>query len=170
MNEMKGWAFSLCCAAVGGALFSLLLPDSSAGKTGRFAIQLFMLCCLISPLSDLKDISLTIPQIQYTTANRTSEISNVVNDQVKEQTANALCRMAEEILDEYQILYQKVETIVNTAPDGSISIDCIRILLPSDVQEDSPDFRLDLAMSAVTEATGVQTVLAAESGGTQHGF
>ena len=87
MDEIKSWAFSLCCASVGGALFSLLLPDSSVGKVGRFSVQLFLLCCLILPLSSFRRISLTIPQIQAETANRAEDISSTVSEQIKTQAA-----------------------------------------------------------------------------------
>lgn len=169
MDEIKNWAFSLCCAAVGGALFSLLLPDSSVGKTGRFAVQVFMLCCLILPLNHLGSIPLVIPQIQIETTSRAENIQSTVNHQIETQTANALNRMAAEILDEHQIPYQKIETIVNTKQDGSISIECIRILLPSDIQEEAPEYRFDPVLDVITQTTGIKTILAAESGGTQHG-
>ena len=169
MDEIKSWAFSLCCASVGGALFSLLLPDSSVGKVGRFSVQLFLLCCLILPLSSFRRISLTIPQIQAETANRAEDISSTVSEQIKTQAAQSLSRIAEDILDERNLPYRKIETIVNTEADGSISIDCIRILLPSDLQEDSPDYRYDPAIDAIMQSTGIKTELAAENGGTQNG-
>ena len=169
MNEIKNWAFSLCCASIGGAIFSLLLPDSSVGKVGQFSIRLFLLCCMVLPLQHLHETALILPEIQTQTAIRSENIQTVVTEKIKEQTAKTLIHTAESILEEHQLPYQKIEISINTGQDGSISIDCIRILLPSDLQKTTPDERYDSAINMIKESTGIATVLAAQTGGTSYG-
>ena len=160
MEGFKSWAFSLCCAAAAGAMLSLLAPDSSTGKV--------FLCCLIMPLGSLRRSFLTLPEIRLEAQDNAAEISRVVSRQIEDKTAYALETIAEGILKQQKIPYGKIEAIVNTSDDGSISISCIRISPSPDIREDSPEPLYSSALELIREATGVETELAAENGGKEH--
>ena len=168
MDEVKNWAFALCCAAVGGALLSLLLPDSSVGRVCRFSVQIFLLCSMILPISQLSGLSLSLPKVQLETTDRAHSISSTINLQIRRETEKALENHVGMLLTENDLSYQKIEAIVNTAEDGSISIDCIRITLQPDLREDSSD-QYSIALEAIRETTGVKAELAAENGGMIYG-
>ena len=168
MEGFKSWAFSLCCAAAAGAMLSLLAPDSSTGKVFRFSIRVFLLCCLILPLGSLRRSFLTLPEIRLEAQDNAAEISRVVSRQIEDKTAYALETIAEGILKQQKIPYEKIEAIVNTSDDGSISISCIRISPSPDIREDSPETLYSSALELIREATGVEPELAAENGGKEH--
>lgn len=165
MEGLKSWAFSLCCAAVAGSILSLMLPDSSLGKVCRFSIRIFLLCCLVLPLGTFGEIFLSLPQMEMETQDYTDQINIVVAEQIRVNTANSLEESVEAILRQQEVPYQKIEAIVNTGKDGSISISCIRISLPPDIQEDSPETLYRETLELIERVTGVETEFAAENGG-----
>ena len=53
MEEIKTWAFSICCASVAGGILNLLLPEGNVQKTYKTVFCIFFLCIIISPLSEI---------------------------------------------------------------------------------------------------------------------
>ncbi|MEG1849602.1 MAG: stage III sporulation protein AF, partial [Oscillospiraceae bacterium] len=72
MLQFKAWAFALCAASVAAALLQMLLPKNSQQKTVTTVVNLFLLLCLLSPLSSIKasqSFSLEpIPQLDVSAA------------------------------------------------------------------------------------------------------
>ena len=165
MEGLKSWAFSFCCAAVAGAMLSLLAPDSSLGRVCRFSIRVFLLCCLLLPVGRFGEIARTIPALELQNQAAAERISQVLSEQIAKDTASSIETQVGEILTEEGVPYQKIEAIVNTTKDGGISIDCIRILPPQDIREDSPETLYQEALELVKAKTGVSVEFAAENGG-----
>ena len=50
MDEIRNWAFSICSAAICGAVMNIILPEGSTQKIFKSVFCVFFLCCVISPL------------------------------------------------------------------------------------------------------------------------
>ena len=50
MDEIRNWAFSICSAAICGAVMNIILPEGSTQKIFKSVFCMFFLCCVISPL------------------------------------------------------------------------------------------------------------------------
>ena len=168
MDELRSWAFSLCCAAAAGAMLSLLAPESSLGRVCRFAIRVFFLCCAVLPLRRMGQTLRILPDIQVQADYSAQEMLDVVSGHLEETAAGALEREAARCLEEEGIPYKKVTADVHVDRDNGISINCLRSLLPPEAEGEAADRtgpdRSDIA--ALIEAkTGVSVELTAENGG-----
>lgn len=167
MDELKNWAFSLCCAAAAGSLLSLLAPESSLGKVCRFAIRVFFLCCMILPLRQLGSFLHVLPELQADAAFSAQGVVDVVTSQVKNSVAASIEQEVARCLEEEGINFKKVNVDVHVDKDGGISINCIRVLLPPGSGEGSPDGLPDNSeiIGIIKAKTGANVELAAENGG-----
>ncbi len=163
MDELKNWAFSLCCAAAAGSLFSLLAPESSLGKVCRFVIRVFFLCCAVLPLRQLGSFLHVLPELQTAAAFSAQEVVDVVTGQVENSAAASIEQEVARCLEEEGINFKKVNADVHVDRDGGISINCIRVLLPPDAGEGTPDSSDIIGL--IKAKTGVNVELAAENGG-----
>ena len=163
MDELRNWAFSLCCAAAAGSLLSLLAPESSLGKVCRFAVKVFFLCCAVLPLRQIGGVLHILPEIQAETAFSAQEVIDVVTGQVEQSAAASIEQEVERCLAEEGIILKKVKADVHVDQDGSISINCIRVVLPPDTGDVPPDAS---AIDQIVKAkTGVSAILAADDEG-----
>lgn len=53
MSQLRLWAFSLCAAATVSALLQMLLPPKTQNRAVGMVINLFLLLCVVSPLSHI---------------------------------------------------------------------------------------------------------------------
>jgi len=163
MEELRNWTFSLCCAAAAGSLLSLLAPESSLGKVCRFAVRVFFLCCAVLPLRQMSGVLHILPEVQADSAFSAQEVMDVVASQVGSSAAASIEQEVEKCLTEEGIIFKKVTADVHVDQDGSISINCIRVLLPPDAGGGSPDTS---AIDQLIKAkTGISTVLTADDEG-----
>ena len=167
MEELKSWAFSLCCAAAAGAMLSLLAPESSLGRVCRFAIRVFFLCCAILPLQGMGQALRILPEVRVQADYSAQEMLEVVSGHLEETAAEALERETAKCLEEEGIPYKKVTADVHVDRDNGISINCIRILLPPEAEEAADHTGPDMAEIAglVKAKTGVSPELTVENGG-----
>lgn len=67
MDGIKSWALTACLAALAAGIAGIVAPAGKLEKTYRFAVSLFFLCCLVTPLFGLRHVSLgqfSLPQSQ----------------------------------------------------------------------------------------------------------
>lgn len=131
MDAVKGWAAALCAVAIGCTVLQMLAPKGGMGKIFRMITAAFFLCCLVSPLMNLK--SLTKLNLDSLPAEIRSELlENRVNEQVERQISAAVEQMAASTLKGYNLSAEKIVTEMDTSEDGSIYIK--RIILYLDKQ------------------------------------
>lgn len=131
MDAVKGWAAALCAVAIGCTLLQMLAPKDGMGKIFRMITAAFFLCCLVTPLLNLK--SLTNLNLDSLPADIRSEmLENRVNEQVERQIGAAVQKLAEATLSSHNLSAEKIVTETDTSEDGSIYIK--RIILYLDKQ------------------------------------
>ena len=86
MDEIKSWAFSVCAAAICGAILNMILPEGSAQKTYKAVFCVFFLCVLIAPFSELN-----IPDFESISNNISSfENKNISDTAFAESSASII--------------------------------------------------------------------------------
>lgn len=83
MDAIKSWAVTVCLAALAAGIAGIVAPSGKLEKTYRFAVSLFFLCCMVTPLFGLRHIAL--PEISQTAAAGVSDADGFQSD-VAEQT------------------------------------------------------------------------------------
>ena len=131
MDAVKGWAAALCAVAIGCTLLQMLAPKGGMGKIFRMITAAFFLCCLVSPLLNLKSL-LKLDLESLPTEIQSEMPENRLNEQVERQISAAVQRLTETTLEGYGLSAEKIVTEMDTSEDGSIYIK--RIILYLDKQ------------------------------------
>ena len=128
MDAVKGWAAALCAVAIGCTLLQMLAPKGGMGKIFRMITAAFFLCCLVSPLLNLKSL-LKLDLESLPTEIQSEMLENRLNEQVERQISAAVQRLTETTLEGYGLSAEKIVTEMDTSEDGSIYIKRIILYL-----------------------------------------
>lgn len=128
MDPVVKWAAALCVAAVGCTALQILAPKGGMGRIFRLITAAFFLCCMASPLLSANSL------INLDIGDMPSEVSNdIIKERVKEQfeaqVNEALGRVAEQTLNNYDIKLSKIEVNMDTGEGGSIYINGVVLYL-----------------------------------------
>lgn len=149
MDEIKKWAFSVCCAAVAGGIMNMFLPKGNSEKIFKSVFCVFFLGVIISPLSELTaDFPEYIKNFEekeksgiYDINDFTSNSETFIENRIKEDT--------ETVLYEYGYTAKDIFISVNILNDGSINID--KFALTFEKTENSDEIK-----KAVFQKTGIE--------------
>lgn len=119
MDAVKGWAATLCIVAVGCTLLQFFAPKGGMGRIFRIMIAAFFLCCLVSPLLSIKNIT-QLPLDLLPEDIESDLLQNKVNEQLERQVSVAVESIVNTALDNYHLKAEKIETKTDTSEDGSI--------------------------------------------------
>lgn len=155
MGGLKDWAICLCYAALAAAIIQMILPSGSSEKVMKLVISAFFLCCLVTPLFEIKDI--TAFNIGFDTTD--SEISTryleeVIESSIKQQVETRLKEVISHALSPTGANVEKISILMDTSEDNSISINTINIVL----YEYTPAIR-NAVEKAVFEAVNIKPVI-----------
>ncbi len=121
MELFKDWAFSVCCAAVIGGIFNMMLLEGSLQKTFKIVLCVFFLCVVAAPLfkidfSGFEIISENIydSEIIYGKNDFTENSLEFMESEIK---TSAL-----KILEEEGISAKDISVKINISENGSIDI------------------------------------------------
>lgn len=122
MEEIKTWAFSICCASVAGGILNLLLPEGNVQKTYKTVFCIFFLCIIISPLSE---INFSKTDFLKNKNNSFSEEKISENEFIKNSSAyieEEIINSVNEIFMEENLYAEEICVNVNISEEGSIDI------------------------------------------------
>lgn len=82
MDSIRTWAETVCFAALAAGIAGIITPSGKLEKSFKFAVSLFFLCCMLTPLFCLKNIRLpaATPMPKQSTWDN-STLSSVVEDE-----------------------------------------------------------------------------------------
>lgn len=130
MDAVKSWATMLCVVAVGCALVQMLAPKDGMGKILKLIIAAFFLCCMVSPLLSIKSLSsLNLDLLPDEIS--ADLLQERVNEQLKQQMAAAVKKVADKSLKNYGITAEKVIVETDTSEEGGIYIRQVILYLNS---------------------------------------
>lgn len=85
MDELKSWATTVCLAALAAGIAGIIAPSGKFEKVYKFAVSLFFLCCMLTPLFSMKNINLggfDLSQAQQSSS--TSSMQSTVNSEAQQ--------------------------------------------------------------------------------------
>ena len=154
METVRTWAFSLCAAAVVGAIAELIAPQGDTKKILKVCVSAFFLCCLFSPVIGLLNaapasIGEELPDtVMY---DGTGYGEELFERQVLSAFAENIGRIAREALEESGIAAEEISVRVNIDGDSCISISEIEVTLGEELR--TQELR---AISAVEKRIGIR--------------
>lgn len=147
MENIKSWAFSVCCAAVIGTLLNMILPEGSLQRMFKCIFCVFFLCTVLNPLSEIE-----IPEILDTgffTQNFDFSKNNEINYQSEKYLEDKIISSAKGILDSEEIFYEDIFIKINISDDGSIDINKFELTIKNPEEEQK-------ALDLIFDTTGVK--------------
>lgn len=124
MSDVKAYTFTLFCAALASALFELLAPNEQKRQLS-FILGLFILICLLSPITDMINSA-----GEFRLAAAKNEIQPVDTDELlKNEFSMRVKKIIEQKLDSIGIFDSAI--VINITISGqSAQIDSLTITLP----------------------------------------
>ncbi len=120
MEAVKNWAFSICAAAICGAVLNIVLPEGGAQKTYKTVLCVFFLSVLVSPLTQIEIPNfLEISDIEY---NYTQITENEFTENSFEMIEEKILTDTKNLLREKGITPKDISVKVNISESGSIDI------------------------------------------------
>lgn len=135
MENIKSWAFSVCCAAMVCGILNMVLPEGSGKKIFKSVLFVFFLCVVISPFSELEYSDVfSLKGNDYNAANDSEE--NDFNEISEEYIENEIIKSTEELLTEEGIESEKISVKVNISEDQSIDINSFLVVVFKSADKD----------------------------------
>lgn len=140
-------AGTLCCALVVCALVRMLSPSGNTTKILSAVIGIFALCAILSSFTEfLKGIDM--PNVAFKENITSQEFSELCDEQVLTQTADYINQYTQTLIDEADIEYKNIETVVGVSDDTGIYIKAMNIYISESTVGRSDEIR-ELISSSV---------------------
>ncbi len=134
MNTIREIGISICVTAVAAAIFQGLIPKSNLEKTIRFVLSVFLLSCLIVPLTQLDFSSLGDSLTVFQTDDHVKEnnLQDTVNQKLTELTEESVAQTMRLTLEENGIEVERIQVETTIEEDNSIMINRVIISVQTD--------------------------------------
>lgn len=117
MDSIQSWALAVCITMVGATVFSMLVPNSNMKKVVTFAINLFFISSLLSP------IVIHPPNIDFSATEseivENSALTQTMQQEVIAMTENELTKELEQLFTQNGYKFNQIAIDINST-DGSI--------------------------------------------------
>lgn len=117
MDSIQSWALAVCITMVGATIFSMLVPNSNMKKVVTFAINLFFISSLLSP------IVISPPNIDFSATEseivENSALTQTMQQEVITMTENELTKELEQLFTQNGYKFNQIAIDINST-DGSI--------------------------------------------------
>lgn len=87
MDAIRSWATTVCLAALVAGIAGVVAPNGKFEKVYKFAVSLFLLCCMLVPLFSINNVAISGINLNDT-QNSTS--SSSLQETVETQTQKAV--------------------------------------------------------------------------------
>lgn len=132
MTELQQWAMVICGAVLVSALLQYLIPDGSMEKMGKMIVSAFILCSLLVPIGKVLPALMSDFQISFSQNQQGSpEYLDTVDQQIYQEVNNGIRTLVIGKLAEKEIACKNVTVFMDTNEDDSISINKVKVVLPS---------------------------------------
>ncbi|HIZ56586.1 MAG TPA: stage III sporulation protein AF [Firmicutes bacterium] len=153
MQGIREWAFAICLTLIGTAVFGMLVPKGKIEKSIQFTISLLFILCLVSPfVSGEIDLDFSAA-VSYAPQADSSQLEDVVTQQVLDVTAARLGAETERLLTEAGHSFEKVAVNMTIDQDNRIFISDIRVVLPSGVDTGAVSALIEKNMGVLPQIT-----------------
>ena len=147
---IRAWAGGLCALAVAAAMVRILAPDGSMNKMLKLILGAMMLCAMIGPL--IKAVPEGISALQQVPEMPVpSEFTGTVQSQMQRAASQQAQTVAEAVLKNNDISFEKVEVQMDISQPGSIKISSVTVKLLDVTQKARAVSVLQEALGAAVE-------------------
>ena len=130
MNSIRETGYIICVVLVITGIFLMLLPSGNTVKSVKFAIHLFLIISIISPLFNIRaDFSKAVYEYDLNENNAYNSLTELYNSELIKSFKKELTLTAETVFEKYGIIPQKIEILTNVSKNQSIDITSINITL-----------------------------------------
>lgn len=126
METLRGWAITVCAAAVLCTLLHRLFPETSLGQQGRLLLPCLFLLAVFAPLPG---VTVSVPEVQTQAAEDTQALRARMLQQTVAAVNKTLLAMANQALDSYGVQAKKVVADMDIAEDGRINMGQITVYI-----------------------------------------
>ena len=159
MSGVREWATVICLAALSAAMLQSLMPNGSMERMAKFVIGAFIICALISPISQVAPHISTILRTEGRSTQENTMLNSTVNHQFEDAARQSITNLVQSELKQMGIFCKNVQVIMDTDADGSISIS--KVIVTLDREEASGRAGVS---STLEKTLGIQTEVVSDDG------
>lgn len=130
MDAVRSWAMTACLAALAAGIAGMLVPKGNMEKMFRFALALFFLCSVLSPLLALRHVTLQSAGISVSSAG-TAALSSAVAEQTRAQVCENLEKQVRAVCTAQGVSPVSVEVYVEQDDSGAYDPQSAQVTLPA---------------------------------------
>ena len=144
MGTIKSWSLTICLVSIICTLFEILFPQGKMEKIFQIVLGVFMLCSILVPLKNtFKNINFDAKKTENFIKEQ-DKLKSTIEEQLKSATQKNLRPTIEKLLKTHGTKSEKVNIIMDTAPDNCISIKKIEVFLPKGDENKKDAIKKDL--------------------------
>lgn len=119
MDGLKSWALTVCFAALAAGIAGIISPTGKLEKSYKFALAIFLLCCILTPVFGLRHIhfSASLPQTG-TAAVDTRGLDSIVEKQEETQAEQNVKKLVQSSCAEKGITPLGIDAVVQKTSAG----------------------------------------------------
>lgn len=155
MEALKSWAVTVCLAALAAGMAGMIAPKGNLEKVYKFTLSLFFLCCVLTPLFQIRNIRLHLELPSTSSASGTA-IEETVMRQKRDTAKENIDLLIQNTCERQGVKPLDVDTTVTMNKDGTVSLGDSEITVrKSDVARGSElekTIRSELGISATIKA------------------
>lgn len=129
MSAIKAWSMTICLISVVCTIIEVLFPSGKMEKIFKVVLGIFLLCALLVPLKNIfKNINFDAKKPEISVKDG-GKLKSTTDEQTKMTAKKNLERSIKNLLEEKSIKPEKINIIMDTNSESSISIKKIEIFL-----------------------------------------
>lgn len=126
MEALRGWALTVCAAAVLCTLLYRLFPENALGLQGRILLPCLFLLAVFAPLPG---VTISFPEVQTQAVEDTGALRARMQQQATTTVNSTLLSMANQALNSYGVQAKKVVADINIDENGCINMGQITVYI-----------------------------------------
>lgn len=137
MDIVRRWTTLICLATAACIILELVLPPGKMEKTAHMVIGIFMLCIIMTPLTD-RSFRLGFDlgkKIQIPSSEDKTGFPEAVNNQIESFMMDNIRSIVSGVLKDMGIRPKKIDIFMDTNKDNCISFIECKIFIGKDEQD-----------------------------------
>lgn len=149
MEAVKQWAIACCFAALAAGIANMAVPKGSMEKVCRFAVTLFFLCCVLTPLFSLKGVTLKT-QVFSAASMDNSSLQKEIQKEKFEAAQDNVADKIRDVFKRYGVTPISVTVSAQTDSAGAIGISGAQVVVSK-----ADAAKNEIAASAAKQELGI---------------
>ena len=121
MDALRGWAVTLCFAAVAAGMAGIIAPHGNLEKVYRFVVSLFFLACVLTPIFSMRGVKLQWPAAADASVSAVYPAQSVAASQQTQAARQRLASLAAACVRQQGAEPLAVAVTLQTQQDGAIT-------------------------------------------------